>query len=471
MIFDIVHGTNAGRSKAISCTDLVNFYPEIQDGIKSKYVKALIGCPGYRNAVVAYSSGYCRALYTTSTGRMFAVILNKLIEISSAEVATERGTINTSTGVCGICDNGSQVLIVDGSNGYIFTLGTNVLTTITDGDFPAYPTHCIFNKGYFIVNSAGSGQFYFSSSYDGTAWHGLDFATAEYSADTLQGLIKTSNGTIWMIGNQSIELWQSVESADLPWQAIYGAVKEIGCIAPYSIASNGSQIFFVGNGQNGYASVFMGSGYEVTKISTPAIEYQIKQFVGIENATSFTYTDEGHSFYVLNFTTEKTFVYDMTTGEWHRRGSRNTITGNNMRQFAQGCAFLNGKFYVGSYQNGNIYEMSLDIYGEAGELIKREIVTNHIGSENKLLRHKRVEIDMEKGVGGVDGYSPTVMMRFSDDANNTFSNEFTCTPGKIGEYVRRAYFDRLGRSRDRTYNFIMTDAVKWIINSLFIEVE
>jgi hypothetical protein len=471
MIFDIVHGTNAGRSNAISCTDLVNFYPEIEDGSKSKYVKSLIGCPGYRLAVAAYTSGYCRALYTTSTGsRMFSVIENKLIEITSAEIAVDRGTISTSTGMCGICDNGSQVLIVDGSNGYIFTLGTNALVSITDADFPDYPTHCIFNKGYFIVNNSGSGQFYFSSSYDGTAWHGLDFATAEYSADTLQGIIKTSNGTIWMVGSQSVELWQSVESADLPWQAIFGAVKEYGCIAPYSIASNGSQVFFVGNGQNGYASVFMGNGYEISKISTPAIEYQIKQFVGIGNATAFVYSDEGHSFYVLNFTSEKTLVYDLSSGEWHRRASFNAQSGTNLRQFSQGCCFFNGKLYVGSYQSGNIYEMSLDIYSEAGESIKREIATNYISSENELLRHMSVEMDMETGVGLVGGVSPTVSMRFSDDLNKTLSNSITATPGKIGEYLERVIFKRLGRSRKRSYNFIFTDSVKWVINSLFVKV-
>lgn len=471
MIFDIVHGTNAGRSKAISCNELINFYPEVEDGAKSKYVKALIGCPGYRLAVAAYTKGYCRALYTTSTDVMFAIVSNKLVEISSAEVATVRGTLNTSVGICGVSDNGTQIFIVDGTYGYIYTLATNTLTVITDTDFPASPTHCIFTDGYFLVTSSGSGKFYFSASYDGTSWAGLEFATAEYSADNLQGIIKTSNGTIWMIGKQSVELWNNVGVAELPWRRIAGSVKEVGCIAPYSIASNGSQVFWVGNGQTGYASVFMGTGYEAVKISTPAIEYQIKQFTGIENAVGFSYTDESHSFYVLNFTSEKSFVYDITTGEWHRRGSYNTSTGNNARQFAQSCAFLNGKFYVGSYQNGNIYEMSLDVLDEAGETIKREIVTNHIGNENRLLRHKKVEIDLEKGVGLVDNVAPTFMMTFSDDGSFTWSNETTTTPGKIGQYFVRSIFKRLGKSRDRVYRFVVSNSVKWVINSLFIEVE
>lgn len=469
MIFNIVNGTNSGRSKSISCTDLINFYPEIEDVEKSKVLKALIGCPGYRAAVTAYTEGYCRALYVTSTGRMFAIISSKLIEISSLEAATVRGSINTTTGNCIMADNGSQLLIVDGTDGFIFTLGTNVLAEITDADYPSGTTHCIFTDGYFIVNSSSTGQFYFSASYDGSSWNGLDFATAEYSADTLQGIIKTSNGTIWMIGKQSIELWQGTGIADLPWNRIPGAQKEIGCIAPYSIASNGTQIFFVGNGQNGYAGVFMGSGYDLQRISTPAIEYQIKQITGIESATAFVYSDEGHSFYVLNFNSEKTFVYDLSTGEWHRRATLNLTTGVNQRQFAQGCAFMNGKYYVGSYLNGKIYEMGLDIYTEDSAIIKREIVTNHVFDENKLIKHNSVEFDVEKGSGLEDGTDPVLVLRHSNDGGNTWSNTESKSMGKVGEYKKRVSFKRRGTSRDRVYHAIVSNPSKSVITGMFIE--
>jgi hypothetical protein len=425
MIFDIVHGTNKGRAKVISCTDLINFYPEVEDGNKSKFIKALIGCPGYRLAVTAYAQGQGRAIYTTSTDRLFTIVSNKLIEIDTVEIATERGTLLSSTGFCSMCDNGTQILITDGTNGYIYNLSTNSLSTITDGDFPSSPTHCIFTDGYFLVNSSGTGKFYFSASYDGTSWDALDFATAEYSADSLQGLAKTSNGTIWMIGKQSLELWNNVGTADLPWRRISGSVKEIGCIAPYSIASNGNQVFWLGNGQSGYAAVFMGTGYDVIKISTHAIEYQIKQLTDIDEATAFMYSDEGHSFYVISFSSEKTLVYDLSTGEWHQRGSYNSETGFNIRQFAQGCAFFNGKYYVGSYLNGGVYEMDLDTYDEAGTVIKRVIVTNHISDENRLIRHKKLEIDLEKGTGIESNITPTVMMQFSDDGGHTWSNEVT----------------------------------------------
>lgn len=470
MIFDIVQGNYRSRAKVISVNDLQNFYPEVVDNGKGKNVKALIGCPGYRLVGTANDSGTGRGLYKTSTERFFTVVNNKLFEMSIAEAFTERGTLNTSTGMCVFSDNGTQLLITDGTYGYIYTLATNTLARITDVDYPVSTSHCIFTDGYFLVNAGGTGQFYFSSSYDGSAWAGLDFATAEYSADNLQGIAKTSNGTIWMIGKQSVELWSNVGTADLPWRRISGSVREIGCIAPYSIASNGDQVFFLGNGASGYGAVYMGQGYDIQKISNPAIEYQIKQLVNINTAVAYTYSDEGHSFYVISFTTEKTFVYDITTGEWHTRGTYNSVTGNSIRQFSQGYAFFNGKHYVGNYLNGTIYEMGLDIYSEGTNPIKREIVTGHIHNENQRLRHLKVELEIERGTGLVGEDAPKIMMQFSNDGGNTWSSEYWKDAGKIGEYKARAIWHRVGMARDRVYRFVMTDAVQWTIANAYIEV-
>lgn len=470
MIFDIVHGTNNSRAKIISPIELVNAYPEIEDSGKSKFVKALIGTPGYSLAVQMYTQGHCRALYATSTDRLFAVVANKLVEISSNYTVSVIGTLNTTTTVCSICDNGTQVLIIDGSYGYIYNMSTSAFGVINDADFPSDATHGIFTDGYFVVNSSSTGKFYFSASYDGTTWASLDFATAEYSADTLQAISKTSNGTIWMIGKISLELWNNVGIANLPWRRIAGTVKEIGCTAPHSVATNGSGVFWIGNGQNGYGSVFMGTGYDVQRISTHAIEYQIKQIANINTATAYTYSDEGHSFYVVSFGNEKTFVYDITTGEWHIRATYNEESGQNRRQFSQGYAFFNGKHFVGSYENGNLYKMNLDIYTDAGTPIKREIITGHISYNNQVLRHPYFEIDMEKGVGIEGEGDPVLLLSYSDDGGRTWSKLVrTMTPGSIGEYKQRAILRRLGSSRDRVYKVTINDPVKFVVTNAYLE--
>jgi hypothetical protein len=471
MIFDIVQGTNRGRSKAISCTDLDNFYPEIEDSGKSKSTKAIIGCPGYRTVRSLGNSGYMRKMYTTSTDRLFTITSNKLNGISTSEVATLRGSINTFTGMCDMVDNGVQILIVDGTNGYIYNLNANVLTVITNPAFPVGASKCIFTDGYFIVNEVNSGRFWFSTLYDGSTWNALSFATSEYSADVIQGIAKTSNGTLWMIGKQTVELWQNVGIADLPWRRIQGAVKEVGCSAPDSIASNGDQVFWLGYGAKGYASIYMGSGYDAQKISTSALEYRIKQLNNIENAVAYTYSDEGHSFYVISFGSEATYVYDITTGEWHRRSTYNYDTGESIRQSSQCYAFFNGKHYVGNYLNCTLSEMNLDVYTDNGSLIKRTIMTNHMSSENKVLRFLSFEVDAEKGGNLSGSASPDIVYQFSNDGGNTWSDELPASVGLIGEYTVRSRWTRLGSSRDRVNKLTVTAPIKWVIVNAFTEVK
>jgi hypothetical protein len=471
MIFNIVQGENSGRAKSVSCTSLDNFYPEVNVSGKSKSVSALIGCPGYRTVSELYTTGYTRCKYTTSTERLFEIVYNRVYEMSVDEVYTLRGTINTFSGSCSISDNGVQLLIVDGTNGYTYNLSTNTLAVITDINFPPGATVSIFTDGYFLVNESNTGRFWFSTLYDGASWNGLDFATAEYSADILQGITKTSNGTIWMIGKRTVELWQNVGIDDLPWRRIQGAVKEAGCSAPDSIASNGDQVFWLGYGANGHGSIYMGSGYESQKISTHAIEYQIKQYSNIDAADSFCYSDEGHSFYVINFGSEATLVYDITTGEWHKRSTYNYDTGESARQSSRCYTFFNGKHYVGNYVNCKSSEMNLDIYTDNGLLIKRAITTNHINDENRMLQHLKLEIELEKGIGLNNEDAPEFEVLFSNDNGNTWIYTNKLSAGSIGEFTNRAILRRLGSARDRVYRLVFTDSGKWIISTAFIEVK
>jgi hypothetical protein len=55
------------------------------------------------------------------------------------------------------------------------------------------------------------------------------------------------------------------------------------------------------------------------------------------------------------------------------------------------------------------------------------------------------------------------MLRWSDDGGHTWSNEHWTSIGRVGEYVHRAFWRRLGMTlklRDRVYEISGTDPVK-----------
>ena len=83
----------------------------------------------------------------------------------------------------------------------------------------------------------------------------------------------------------------------------------------------------------------------------------------------------------------------------------------------------------------------------------------------KRTAHHSLQIDMESGVGVVNGQgsTPEVMLRWSDDGGHTWSNLHTSTNGAVGEYKQRVFFRRLGMTlklRDRVYELSGTDPVK-----------
>ena len=64
------------------------------------------------------------------------------------------------------------------------------------------------------------------------------------------------------------------------------------------------------------------------------------------------------------------------------------------------------------------------------------------------------------------GADPQVMLRWSDDAGHTWSNEHWSPVGKIGVYYHRVFWRRLGMTlklRDRVYEVSGTDPVKTVI--------
>jgi len=64
-----------------------------------------------------------------------------------------------------------------------------------------------------------------------------------------------------------------------------------------------------------------------------------------------------------------------------------------------------------------------------------------------------------------DTTNPQAMLRWSSDGGSTWSNEHWTGIGKIGKYSNRAIWRRLGWSRDRIFEVVVTDPVKAVIVS------
>ncbi len=423
----VIRSVNAADSR------MVNLYPEVipEGGKEPAYLQR---CPGLMLKKIV-GTGPIRGLWTLGnylyvvsgnefykldTNYDFAGLAQLLLEddafllleddstILLESSATQYIGLISGTGPVSMTDNGTQIFIAANPDGYIYNSVTDAFAQITDPDFPGAVT-VGYLDGYFVFNEPNSQRVWVTSLLDGLSIDPLDFASAEGSPDGLVSLI-VDHREAWLFGTNSVEVWYNSGDADFPLTRIQGAYNEVGCIAPYSVAKMDNSVFWLGADARGQGIVYRAQGYQAVRVSTHAVEFAIQGYGNLADAVAYTYQQDGHTFYVLNFTdADTTWVFDAATGSWHERaGFRN---GDFKRHRGNSHARFNGEPIIGDYQNGRLYAFDLNVYADAGATQKwlrswRALPTG--GNDLKRTAHHSLQIDCETGVGlpGVDAFDP-----------------------------------------------------------------
>lgn len=445
------------------CQRCINFYPELdemQTG-KDREVACLVGTPG-RSLLATIGSGPLRGLWFTSTGILYVVSGATLYSVSSNWAATSIGTLQTTSGLVSMADNGLQLVIVDGPNGYYLTLGSTTLTQITD---PLWKGSSLvtYQDGHFIFVAPNSNVFYASDVLDIT-FAGDIAASKEGFPDKLVSAV-SSNRNLWLFGDQTTEIWFDSGGANNPFQPIDGTFMQYGCAAAFAVAQNANTVFWLGKDRSGTGMVFLANGYTAQRISTHPVELAIQGYSTISDAFAYAYQENGHQFFILTFPTgNATWAFDVATGLWHERAY--TKNGALQRDRANCYAFAYGAHVVGDYVNGNLYQQSLSVYSDNGNAITRQRVSPHISDTDKRMFFAKLQLDLESGTGidgSGQGTNPQAILQFSDDGGHTWSNEKWTTIGAIGATKNRAIWRRLGSARNRVFKVTITDPVKVIL--------
>lgn len=457
MKIGLVGSTYQQRSLPFDAQRTINLWPIVDE--KGKEVSALYGTAGLSLFASAGAQG-ARNSFTSSNGRSFQVSGSTLYEVLANGTTVDHGSLLTSFGNVSIDENGTQLGICDGINFYIFTYATDTLAPVTGGGLPASVGFVTAIDSYFVVNENGTGRFFISAIGDGTSWDALDFATAESNPDDLV-CVKNAIGQLWLFGRKTTEIWTNTGASVFPFGRISGAIMEKGIVAPHSVQDLENSIYWLGRDKYGQGVVFRASGFTPEAISPEPINIAIQKATDIENITSWVYQEDGHTFYALTGGgLETTLVLDITIGEWHERSFNDN--GDLSNHLAQCVTFAFGKQLVGDRRNGNIYEMSLDYYDDAGEEIVSERIYTHLSDNDERIRYNTLEISLETGVGNLtgNGQDPLISMQLSKDGARTWSNWFTARIGRVGEYLTKVAFRRLGIAEQMTFKIRISAPVK-----------
>lgn len=467
------------RARRFDCQRTVNFYIELDEAGTGKGGEpaTFIGTPGLK-FIQNVGTGPIRATYSLSDQEVMYVVsgnsVYRLDGVNSIPVLLTN-TLNTNSGPVDVADNGIQVLIVDGTNGYYIDIGVDVVNVINDPNF--YPADTVtFQDGYFILNQTGTTNFFISDLYS------VDFLPLNQSAKTGNSdiliAVISNNRQLYLLGAKSTEIWyNSGTSGTSPFQRQDGRFSQVGCAAPNSIAVLGETFIWLGSNSQGGGVVYQLENAMPKRISTHAVETNIQRFDSLQGATGYAYQQEGHYFYLLNIPQNNTtWVYDMSNGQWAERQSM--IDGVIGRHLGQTHCVLYNTHVVGAYNGPAIMEYDLDHYTDNGNVIPRIRQAPHVSESLNRMFLKLLEVDFSFGVGLVDNgtnpswsVEPSAVLEISRDGGQTFGNPIIAKMGKIGQYLTRARWQRLGYGRDFVFRVTVTDPVKVQMLSAYLDLE
>jgi hypothetical protein len=431
-------------NRRASAARSVNLYLEGMES-PANTAAVLVGFPGLR--AVSYVGGECRGAIE-SKGRVFAVFGTGVYELLADGTTTFRGALDTSTGPVSMAEGTLQVVIVTGASGYVFRLSTNAFSKITDPDWLGSNTVAYLN-GKFIFHKPGTQVWYYSAIDDATDLDALEFASAEAAPDDLVA-IATDHQEVRLFGTKTTEVWFDAAAADFVFQRNSGATSSVGCLAYGSVKRIDNSLVWLGRDENGAGVVYRAQSYVAQRISTDAVEAELRTSTDPSSASAFTMSVGGKMFYILQAPgLETAWAYEVSTGKWCELGENaGDDKWNPWRGAAHVYAF--GQNYVFG-TDGCVYRVDPD-FGSFGST---PIVYERRAPDTiKPLMMRRsfgpfvLEVEA-RGVPQVD--NPQLELSWSDDGGYEFGNPLMRSVGAIGERPARMIFARTGSGRDRVW--------------------
>lgn len=461
------------RSLPLSAQRLVNLFTERQPQ-EAKSQVPLFASPGMSAFGAAGVAGPIRGGWVMQDV-LYVVSGASFYSVNAMGVATQLGTGIGGSAPVSMADNGNQICIVNGALGWIYDLTNNNSTgmagfqQISSVNF--YPADRVtFFDGYFIFNRKGTNEFFLSALFDGTSYNGLDFASAESSPDICLGCVQNLQ-LLFVFCEKHIELWYDAGTASFPLQRYSGGVISYGVASLMTIIGpQDGALFFLGNDRIFYRL----QANQPVRISSHAMEHIIAQEPDITDAFCTTYTIEGHKFIVLTLPgLNRTLEYDISTNRWHERESfdANNVSLGRWRGNVAFQAY--NKNLIGDGFNGNINLIDWTTYTELGNTIRGLAYSAPLHSDRKRLFISRFELDVQAGVGLTvgQGSDPQIMLSWSNDGGVTFKPlQMWRSMGKIGQYLQRLRWLRMGQARQWVFQLSVTDPTPRTIISAHADV-
>lgn len=435
----------------------VNLYPEVlQNGLTDV---VLHNFPGLKRELSGSSGEFDRGLHIFK-GNLYQVAGSQLYLVSPTFVRTAIGSIGGNDRVS-MANNGTTMVIVTNGNGE-YTYNGSTFSSTTLGSNPSNVEY--LNNSFFFDDDDGR----VSVTDPGTTTiPALNYFTPESAPDDLVRSY-VFNQFIYLFGERTIEPWQYTGTGTPPVERMNGSIVEnLGLAGRSAIANTEKAIYFVSN--KGSAEQLQ--GFSPREVSTVAVANEWRTYT-TSDAIVQTVDVLGLDFVVFMFPmSAKTWCYveqydlwfELEHGTANARWRGNSILRNN------------GDTVVADYATGNIYTLDNDTYTDndvttARERIFAPLAGEKFGNPRQWFQWNEFGLSLQTGVGNSAERNPQLMVSFSTNGGNTFSNERFVNLGDTGQYKTNVRVYDNKHFQDMTVKLRYTEPTKFSLLSSYIKV-
>lgn len=285
-----------------------------------------------------------------------------------------------------------------------------------------------YQDSFFVLSVGGTNQFYVSGS-ENITFDPLDFASKNAKADNIVGVL-SCHRVLWVVGQTSYECWYNSGGTgsiidDFPFSLIPSAFGNWGCIAPGTLRTANNEIYWLSQDNTGRGIVMRGqSDYSTIRVSTHAIENEIRTYPVISDAIAYLYNQNGHQFYLISFPSAndyrgKTWCFDTATQLWHER----TFTDLNGLSWRHSISFATNAYNTivgGDWATSNLYALDLDTYNDYGfPIVRLRSFPHAIDTDGqRRVTYRQLTLFMETGTSATQEDILVPLVEFSANATD-----------------------------------------------------
>jgi hypothetical protein len=425
----------------------------------------LVPFAGYRRVLEINPTGDGRGIDSSSkNGKQYAVIDNDIWAIEADLSYTFIGSLTSYVGDVYIAENnGGQLVFSDSVNLYVYNYITDDFAVRTPEELGFKPGYITFQDGRFITPDLLTNEWRLSDENNGLSWPTDAQHVGSISTKATRGVgcvrFPGKGNLLLVLGETVGEFWINVGGNLFPYQRNQSSNIDYGCVNAATIAANESIVCWVGANEQSGPVIMMTEGAGVRRISTDGIDYKLSQLKNPNTCYGFMVRLVGHLCYVVTWPLDNlTYLYDFNTESFF------TLCDEKMNAFiVKRVAFFNNKYYFVSLTDGNLYELSADLFtydygdGHVAQIPYIRIPPSVKFPDSRVFTVGYVVVPVEQGnfdyaTPETDNV-PRIDLCISKDGGVNYGSNVARTMFPQGRRASRVRWLDIGRANDLTPQF------------------